>query len=206
MKVTIIRHGFPEKRASGQDDLDRSLVEMGKGLIPKLDNFDVVFSSPACRCVETARLASGGREPIIINALSTHKWNRQIDEHEGWELIEKCYYLPSGEMAELPLSLGWKNLSALEQRAWELITTDALEEIMQRTQNAKSILIASHQFHVQAIALRFLGKDSSLFGFVQNMYFAPGSSISFEFSNIETKCQEPQYSNRNRYRFLKPRF
>ncbi len=183
MKVTMIRHGFAEKRENGQDDLDRPLVETGKEFIQKLGDFDAVFASPALRCIETAKLASG-EEPTVIDALSTHKWNGQIDEHEGWGLIEKCYYLPSGEMAELPLCLGWKNLSALEKKAWKLITRDALEAIMSKARNAKSILIASHQFHTQAIALKFLSEDNpTLSNFIWSMYFAPGTSIQLSLNS-----------------------
>lgn len=179
MKVTVIRHGFTQKRASGQDDIDRQLIPAGREFVPRLGEFDAVFSSPAQRCIETAKLASK-QEPIIIKALSTHLWDGKINGQEGWELIEKCYYTPSGEMAELPLVMAWENISVPEQAAWELITLQAFEEIMLKVGDAKKILISSHQIHAQAIALKMMGNKNPLYNFVQGMYVAPGSSISFD--------------------------
>ncbi|HFC76913.1 MAG TPA: hypothetical protein ENJ27_01650 [Candidatus Moranbacteria bacterium] len=191
MKITIIRHGMTEKRESGQDDVDRPLMKKCEEFIPRLGKFDAVFASPARRCIDTAKFASGER-PIIVNSLSTHLWNGQIltsvghgrrNYSDGWELVEKCYYLPSGEMAEAPIAVAWKNISISEQRAWELITNEALLEIMENCPTeAKKILISSHQFHVQAIALKLIKKGNPLSDLIHNMYFAPGTSVQLDIA------------------------
>ncbi len=182
MKIIIIRHGVAEKRLSGQDDLDRPLMKNCEEFIPRLGEFDAVFSSPARRCIETAKLASG-QNPIVINSLSTHLWNVKVDNVEGWELIEKCYYLPDGSMAEIPLTMAWKNISAPKQsEAWRLITGEAISKMFHGYGIAwNRVLICMHQFHAQMLAIRLLGENQpAVEKFIREMYLPPGGTIPLE--------------------------
>lgn len=190
MKIEIMRHGLAEKRQSGQKDIDRPLMESGKEFIPRLGEFDAVFSSPAKRCIETATLASG-QEPKIIRSLSTHLWDGKVSKLEGWELVEKCYYLPNGKMTEVPLAIAWQNLSKPEKKAWKSITSDAMNTIFHSFGNVwDRVLICTHQLHAQAIALEILEKRGSddLKAFIRNMYLPPGGTITL---NIKADIVRP---------------
>ncbi len=184
MKITIIRHGMTEKRLGGQDDLDRPLTKKCEEFIPRLGEFDAVFSSPARRCIETAKLASG-QNPIVINSLSTHLWNGKVGDVEGWELVEKCYYMEDGSMAEIPLAMAWKNISTLEQEAWEIITNEAMNEMFHGYgYEWNDVLICTHQFHAQALAFKILGgkhQSSAIVAeFIQNLYLPPGGTLPLQ--------------------------
>ena len=190
MKVTIIRHGMTEKRKSGQDDIDRPLMKKCEEFIPRLGKFDAVFSSPARRCIDTAKVASG-ETPVVINALSTHLYEGVVygslprpsraPKFDIWELVEKCYFLPDGSMAEIPFSYVERDMSSLEKSAWRVITQDAWREIKERRGEVKNILIATHQFHAQKLALEILGgRQARIEDFVRQMYLPPGGTITLE--------------------------
>ncbi|EKE11196.1 MAG: hypothetical protein ACD_15C00126G0002 [uncultured bacterium] len=185
-----MRHGLAEEIRNGQEDVDRPLAEVGKKFIPYLGEFDEVFSSPAKRCVETARLSTDHKNPSVVNALSTHLWNDNIDDNDGWELVEKCYYL-DGKMVEAPLSVAWKNISLPEAQAWKSITAYAMNDMFHSFGNRwRRVLICTHQFHAQAIALDILKKQGSddLKKFIRDMYLAPGGAITL---NVEAKITMP---------------
>ncbi len=175
-----MRHGLTEKRAPWQDDIDRPLMKVGKEFIPRLGKFDAVFSSPARRCIDTARLASGDTRPCVISSLSTHLWEDKVEGHEAWKLIEKCYYLPNGEMAEVPVAVAWENQSELEKMAWKKITTTALNHIFYRdfSERWERVLICTHQFHTQALAMHMAGTKSPLTNCVREIYMPPGGAIT----------------------------
>ncbi len=179
MEIVIMRHGLTEKLNSEQDDIDRPLSEAGKEFVPRLGKFDEAFSSPAKRCIDTARLASN-ITPCVFDSLSTHLWDDKVKGHEAWELIEKCYYTKNGDMAELPLSIAWKNMTEIEQVAWKKITATALKNIFYCDSSKlwKRVLICTHQFHAQALAMHIAGTKSLLTQFVREMYLPPGGSIT----------------------------
>lgn len=179
MEIVIIRHGLTKERKSGQEDIGRPLMKVSKEFIPRLGKFDEVFSSPARRCIDTARLASN-ITPCVIDSLSTHLWDDKVKGHEAWELIERCYYTENGDMAELPLSIVWKNMTEIEQVAWKKITATALKHIFccDSSKLWKRVLICTHQFHAQVLAMHIAGTKSPLTQFVREIYLPPGGAIT----------------------------
>ena len=178
MKIVIVRHG-PAKDIEKGQDISRELTTAGTQVVPNLGEFDKVFSSPAERCIATAKLSTGGQEPSIIESLSTHLWDKEVLGSPGWELIERCYYNKAGELQEVPLSK--IVLSEEEEEAWESLTADAMNSMFYGCGDQwKSVLICSHQFHCQKIALEILEEQGSseLKEFIRNMYLPPGGSFT----------------------------
>ncbi len=73
--IVFLRSAEATRSKKCENDLTRQLTEKGCAQVPRnLGKFDLVFSSPAMRALETARITSR-MEPTIIKSLSPYLWN-----------------------------------------------------------------------------------------------------------------------------------
>ncbi|HEC30705.1 MAG TPA: hypothetical protein ENI66_01685 [Candidatus Yonathbacteria bacterium] len=169
MNIVFLRHGEAEPRDETGDfvenDLKRRLTEKGRyWQVPTdLGKFDLVISSPAERAKETARIASGGKEPVIIKSLSTHLWDGD------WESVDGLFV----NRGNISLEEVYSNASDKEMDAVRTISNEALKEVENGiSKNKKSeprILIVGHAMFLPALAEAFVGKYAQTIGSVIEM-------------------------------------
>ncbi|HEC94104.1 MAG TPA: histidine phosphatase family protein [Candidatus Kaiserbacteria bacterium] len=156
MEIVFVRHGNAEPRDPNAkdfvaDELARQLTEKGRSQVPRnLGKFDLVFSSPAMRAKETAKIAAPGMDPTIINALSTHLW-------EGdWESVDNLFV----NQGNRSLVEAYSIASEKEMEAVRAISMEAFEAIKKCVREnglgvGSRILMAGHAMHLQALAEEF---------------------------------------------------
>ncbi len=164
MNIVFIRHGeaYPRKgfEDSAKDDLERKLTEKGRGQVPtNLGEFDIVVSSPAERAKETARIASGGKEPAIINSLSTHLWDGD------WESVDHMFVNRKGKQS---LEQVYESASVEERWAGRVITDAAffsLDKLAKECVNKNPrILVAGHAVFLPALLMKCVEEYKDMFG------------------------------------------
>ncbi len=161
IEICFIRHANARPRHKTntindfvRDELHRELTKQSEKEIKSISNlgsFDIVISSPAKRAIDTAELVSGKKSDYIVSSLSTHLWNGD------WKSVDNAFvnwYGPSRNT----LRKVYSQISRKEKLACEDITKQAFDKIMEiilKEKNAKKFLIAGHDLHLQALALKF---------------------------------------------------
>jgi len=182
MDIVFLRHGEAEDRKNTgnltRDDLERRLTEKGRTQVPtNLGKFDIVFSSPAMRAKETARIA-GGMEPVIINALSTHLW-------EGdWLEVDDCFV----NRGNICLHKMYDDITGVQLDAVKKIRNDAkreIERLVGKIGKAEPrVLVVGHSMFLPDLAIVFVGDDENYRDKIYNLVLGEGESFSYSSSLV----------------------
>lgn len=142
-RISVIRHGMTEANESGIyiGSTDMPLSQKGAGeLAYKMDEFDYpsvqrVYSSPLCRCTETAEILFPETE--IIKADGLRELN--LGEFEGKtvaELVNRADYkawLKGGKDTKAPKGESLEEMTARVFSALHNIITDMMQEGITRS-------------------------------------------------------------------------
>lgn len=158
----IVRHATTDwnekKKLQGQTDIPLNEAGKNMALLAKEKykdlHFDVCYSSPLKRAVETAQILIGDRVPIILD-------NRLLEMNMGvFEGFEKSFEKPSLPINELffhPESYkaveGGEELSDLFKRTGEFLN----EVVYPKLKENKDILIVGHGIMNLSIISQILG-------------------------------------------------
>lgn len=145
MNIYVLRHGQTDLNIQGRfqgridtelNDNGRKQVTKSKGILEKV-HFDLVFVSPLKRTIETAKMVTN--EKLIID-------NRLIERNFG-DLEGKLSVADYEEKSEF---YGIEKLETIKKRVFSF-----LDEIKEKYNDKKNILIVTHEAVAQNINLYF---------------------------------------------------